>query len=452
VAFLCRMKIEEMNGAIELAARVVSSVVYSLPQERGMARELADAESAEKRGYFLPDEDERVREVFARYLSARVVLLEAVDAMGPVFAFQRGGRCEVDEWRLCLRAFVVGFTSAAILLRMGTFMVDLAGGRPVVWKKLDEPESRYGIPAKSFTQVYKRLSSARNMWRFHESLMFCEVNRDDVLSLKNDAEVGELVEVLLQEEEFLTYRKRDFLRRKLGYTVHSFTRRHVSGYEKVMFHLLKLSGSAVAEMRQPFVKPLGQGKRVTPEVMAVLRPLLRAGDILVTRHDDAMSNLFLPGFWPHVALYMGGVEERGRMGVSRNEKDGCSGEGVCFLESKKDGVLFRPMEDTLQVDALMVLRPQMSEVLIADALRRAMAHEGKLYDFSFDFRRADRLACTELVYRAYHGLGGVVLELHRHSGRSCISAEDLTGQLLGSGSFLKVLEFGVVADRIKLHE
>ena len=439
---------------IEYSSRSVRSVALAVPVESSLARELEDAEAAEERGYFLPDEDDRVRGVFARYLSVRVVLLEAVDAMGPVYdALGAGddvGEVDDENWISCLRAFVVGFTAAAILVRMGAYMVDLAAKRPVVWEKLDEPEPRYGIPKKSFSAIYKRLGSTRQMWRFHEALMFYEVHREDVEALSGDPVVGELVSMLREEDAFLQYSKRDYLKRKFDYSVHSFKRRHLSGYKKVMFHMLKLSGSAIAEIKQPFVKELGQGKRVTAGVMDTVRPLLRAGDVLVTRHDDAMSNLFLPGFWPHAALYIGDVDERERMGVSREVKAGCCRDGVCFLEAKKDGVLFRPMEDTLQVDAFIVLRPQLEADEIAQALIRVMSHEGKLYDFSFDFCKSDRLACTELVYRAYHGVGEVCFELIRHSGRSCISAEDMIDQALSSGSFVKVLDYGVDEDVIRV--
>lgn len=435
------------------AARSVRSVVSAMPKRDEMEVELADAEAAQTRGYFLPDEDERLREVFARYLAVRSVLLEGVESIQPLLD-QSGLDGGDSDWEARLRAFVVGFTAATMLVRSASFIVELADERPVVRKKLDEAEPRYGIPVKSFTMVYKGLSSSRRMWRFHEAMMFFEVHGEDVGALRDDPVVGELVEVLAEEALFLRYRKRDYLKRKWDYRLHSFRRRHVSGYRKVMFHLLKLSGSAIAEMRQPFIKSPGQGKRVTPEVVATVEPLLRAGDVFVTRHDDALSNLFLPGFWPHAALYIGDEEEREGLGVRLSESDDRLPDGIRFLEAKKDGVLFRPIAETLRVDAFMVLRPRLSLEYRVDALMRAISHEGKLYDFMFDFRKADRLACTEVIYRGFHGVGPegdrVAFELRRHSGRPCISAEDLIEQALGSGGFTKVADFGVEGDVVRV--
>lgn len=446
-----------VGSLIERAARSVRAVASAMPLRGAMERELREADAAQERGYFLPDEDERVRELFARYLSVRAVLLEVVESIQPVLD-EAGGDARAagqaaPDWDRRLRAFVVGFSAATMLVRSAGFIVDLAHDRPVVWKKLDEAEPRYGIPVKSFTMVYKNLGSSRRMWRFHEALMFYEVHREDVAALRGCPAVGSLVDILDEEEPFLNYRKRDYLRRKWRYKLHSFRRRHISGYKKVMFHLLKLSGSAVAEMRQPFVKAPGQGKRVTAEVIGSIRRVLRAGDVIITRHDDAMSNLFLPGFWPHAALYIGEEDERRQLGVRLAESDGRSLDGFHFLEAKKDGVLFRPITETLHVDAFMVLRPRLEPAYLAEVLARALSHEGKLYDFLFDFRKADRLACTEVVYRSYHGIGPecgpVTFELARHSGRPCISAEDLIAQALVSGHFEKLADFGVERDVIQ---
>ena len=37
----------------------------------------------------------------------------------------------------------------------------------------------------------------------------------------------------------------------------------------------------------------------------------------------------------------------------------------------------------------------------AQAIWNAFSHQGKPYDFEFDFTTEDKLVCTELVYRSY---------------------------------------------------
>ena len=443
-----------ISAAIERAAMSVRSVAAAMPARNNMQQELADAEAAQLRGYFLPDEDERLRDVFVRYLSLRATLLEVVGSIqGLIGQIDEAGERE-ETWNDRLRAFIIGFLAAAMLMRAASFVVDLAAGRSVVKKKLDEAEPRFGIPAKSFTAVYKNLGSYRSMWRFLSAARFYELHDEDIAGLARDQHMKGLIELLDEESKYFQYSKQGYLRRKLHYRLHSFKRRHVSGYKKVMFQLLKLSGRVVSEMRQPFVKAHGEGKRVTTDVLATIKPLLRAGDVLITRHDDAMSNLFLPGYWPHAALYIGDAQERRELGVELAGAGALRTEEFHFLEAKKDGVLLRRIEETLNVDAFMVLRPRLGQEQRARALSRGLTHEGKLYDFMFDFRVAERLACTEVIYRTYHGIGEldrvVSFELKRHSGRPCISAEDLIEQALGSGHFEKLADFGVEEDTVRI--
>ena len=404
----------------------------ALPNRASIEQYLGQLAAAEERGYFLPDEDEGLRELYSHYLALRLSLLECVREVS-------GGKLSIKGTE-SLPEFMVAYAAACLLMRAGSFIVEMATAHPIVMKKLDEPEPRFGLESKIFTRIYSSLTSPKRRWGFFEATRYYEAHRAEIVALKDDAVLGPVVELLLAEEVTVSARRRDFLKTRLAYRIHSFIRRNHSGLHKTMFQMLKLSGSAVAELKQPFVKPLGAGKRVTPEVRARLLAFLQPGDVLVMRHDDAMSNLFLPGFWPHAAFYIGTNGQRTVLGV---QSDKAIGEPICFLEAKKDGVKLRPPEDTLQVDSFTVLRPTISDAERAEAVSRGLTHAGKLYDFIFDFAAADRLACTELVYRSYHSVGPVAFELQAHAGRPCLSAEDLLNQAVGGGWFEPVLIYGV---------
>ena len=414
---------------------IVLASANALPTGASIEGLLAQSAEAEKRGYFLPDEDEKLREVYSVYLAVRSSLLECVHEIS-------GGQLSM-KGTTSLPEFMVAYAAACLLVRSANFIVELAAKNPIGRKKLDEAEPRYGLEAKNFTRIYESLTSPKRWWGFFEAVRYFQAHRDEIVAYAADPVLGPIVELLLAEEAFVVARRRDFLKRRLGYRIHSFLRRNHSGYQKTMFKLFKISGSAVAELKQPFVKPSAVGKRVTPEVRERLEAFLQPGDVLVTRHDDALSNLFLPGFWPHAAFYVGNHSERESLGVR------CECEikdSVRFLEAKKDGVKLRPPEDTLRVDAFTVLRSTLAPEDRAEAVSRSLTHAGKLYDFIFDFGAADRLACTELVYRSYHSVGEVAFELQPHAGRHCLSAEDLLNQAIGRGWFEPVLVYGVRGD------
>lgn len=428
------MEAERMSGMDHRS--ILLAAAAALPRREDLAPYIEDVAKAEARGYFLPDEDERLREIYCRYLAVRSSLLDCLLDLSR----GRWAHRETDD----LSDFVVAYAAACLLVRAASYLVELTEDAPITRKKLDEPEPRYGLEAKTFTRIYQSLTSPRRWWGFWDATHFYQKQREEILELRGDGSMGPIIELLIAEESFVPRSRKVFLKKRLSYRVHSFLRRSLSGYQKVMFNMFQLSGHSIAELKQPFVKPIGAGKRVTDEVRSRLEAFLQPGDVLVTRHDDALSNLFLPGFWPHAAFYVGSNEQRASIGV---DSELLIGPEVRFLEAKKDGVRLRPANDTLQVDAFVVLRPSLPNADVVNAVGRALTHAGKLYDFIFDFTASNRLACTELVYRSYHGVGPVELALQPHAGRHCLSAEDLINQVVGNGWFEPVLVYGLVGDQ-----
>jgi hypothetical protein len=121
-----------------------------------------------------------------------------------------------------------------------------------------------------------------------------------------------------------------------------------------------------------------------------------------------------------------------------------------ILEARKDGVLLRDVADALSVDALSVIRPRVTPPAIGAAIDRALSHRGKLYDFDFDFFTADRLVCTEVVYRAYDGLDGIRFELTERAGKPTLSAEDILWMAIRRNGFEPLAVFGVRGTRRRL--
>jgi len=420
------------DSAIASAWNTLQAAYPALPRRQDLGVELADANAAQERGYYLPDEDERLRKTYLQYLGARSSLWQMVNDL------------KHRQLKKDLRVFGLTFCAASMLLRSATFGIALAKERPVVWKKLDEAEPRFGLPRKSFTQIYRSLSSPLSISRYHHARKYYEKHRTSIHHSLRKANMEAMIPWLEEEEPYFEPKKPSLWTNILNYRLYSLSRRTSSGYTKVMFHLFRLSGSAIAEMKQPFVKPRGAPKRVTADIRQEVQKHLKPGDVFITRHDDAMSNLFLPGFWPHAALYLGSPKERKKLGISDRGDD-----NITILEAKKDGVKFRTLSETLTVDAFVVLRPKVTTSELKEALTRALTHEGKLYDFLFDFRKTERLACTEVVYRAFHGIGSWQLELTKRSGHHTLSAEDLMHQGLKQGLFEVILIFGVDQQALK---
>ncbi len=398
-----------LQDALHNGTTTLIAVAPTLPREADIESELEDARRAAARGYFLPDEDERARAAFARYLRARAALLQTIEDLRP--HVRKNG----DE---NLPAFAVALAAACMLVRSARYLVRLCEEHPTIAKKLDEPDQNSGIPRKAFTQIYQSLARPANLYRFFQALRYARDHEAEIAALAADPLIAPIIQILKEERPHAAaIRKRILVNHRLRYWTHSLRRRRRATLSNVLFALFEVSGRAVAEMR------LGKPKQVTPAIRESARSLLRPGDVLVTRHHDAMSNLFLPGFWPHAALYLGDEEHE-------------------VLEAKKDGVKFRKLEETLSVDAFTIIRPKLSSQDLTTALARARTHVGKLYDFEFDFRRADRLVCTEVIYRTYHGIGGIHFTPAQRAGRVCLTAEQLLDHALAHHGFEPIAIFG----------
>ena len=62
---------------------------------------------------------------------------------------------------------------------------------------------------------------------------------------------------------------------------------------------------------------------------------------------------------------------------------------------------------------------------------------------TFDFFRSDRLVCTEVIYRAFDGVGGISIPLRERAGRPTLSAEDLLDLAVDGGGFMPVAVAGL---------
>jgi hypothetical protein len=159
------------------------------------------------------------------------------------------------------------------------------------------------------------------------------------------------------------------------------------------------------------------------------KTLLEPGDILLERREWYLTNVGIPGFWSHAALYIGTPDQRRayfddpdtaswilQQGAQSFEKllqqtypqahyqslmPGKDGHHPAVLEAIGKGVVFTSIEFSAACDSLAVLRPRLAKKDKARALFRAFQYFGRPYDYNFDFLSENSLVCTELIYKAY---------------------------------------------------
>lgn len=396
--------------AVEALALAVDELAAIVPEDELIA-------SAVDRGYFRPDEESALISWFARFLTIRTGLWEVLGDVSRPVEGSVHRVLDLPGWR----CFVLGYTSACLIVRLDMLLLEEVAGDSLTQRKLNEGSEVHRIPRKQYTAVFESFTNPGKAHSMDQAMRFARRHRQRLDALTDDPVVGGLVADLGTREAVLEPSRRRYLALLGSYLGHAFRRTGASARQQALFSALETGGRLASEIHDQWTP-----SRITEDVRRSLAELLQPGDVLVTRHDRAFTNLFLPGYWPHAAMYIGSEADRRRMRVELDAERAARWSGDRrVLEALKDGVLFRPLDETLAVDAVAVIRPQLDQIELARAIERAALHEGKLYDFDFDFFRSDRMVCTEVVYRAFDGLGSLRLQLTERSGRPTLSAEDL---------------------------
>ena len=117
------------------------------------------------------------------------------------------------------------------------------------------------------------------------------------------------------------------------------------------------------------------------EIMDLLEP----GDVLLRRYNHYLGSIFIPGYWSHVAIYVG-----------EDKVIHMLGNGI----AKEDILTF------MRTDDMVVLRST-DAAMIKGAIIKAQEYFelGIGYDYNFDFVDKSKMSCTELVNTCYESPG-----------------------------------------------
>lgn len=168
----------------------------------------------------------------------------------------------------------------------------------------------------------------------------------------------------------------------------------------------------------------GKDGFINPEQAIEMGQVMQPGDIMLQRRNWHLSNVGIPGFWTHSAIYTGNLAAMNEYFASEfpfdghntfaeyvqakypkvyelyntNDKDGYP---RAVIEAIAPGVVLQSLPTSADADFVVALRPRLlnkrDKML---ALFKAFSHQGKPYDYNFDFDTRDALVCSELVFDA----------------------------------------------------
>lgn len=218
---------------------------------------------------------------------------------------------------------------------------------------------------------------------------------------------------------------------------------------KAWFPIQRGASLAVSHLRLPVRK----GGLIRRRQLREILPLLAPGDVLLQRREWVFTNVGLPGFWTHAALFVGTPKEREALASDasvrawlREYRGGAQDLEACLgavattcrragdhfparvIEALAPGVIFSSMERSAACDGLAVLRPRLSPHEKAAALIRAFHFLGRPYDFAFNFATDSALVCSEVVVKSYEageGTHGLSLPVTCLAGHAVVPPNDV---------------------------
>ena len=191
----------------------------------------------------------------------------------------------------------------------------------------------------------------------------------------------------------------------------------------------------LVETRQGYLRELSATERVA--LQGRLQPL----DVLLEKTPFRLTDKSIPGHYGHVAVWVGTERELRELElwddplVRPYQERIRAGAGI--VEALRSGVELNTLEHFLNIDDLLVIRPQpMARGEVRAAVRRAFAQLGKEYDFNFDVESDRRIVCSELAFVVFPDVAWATTKV---LGRASISPDQVAVKASPGGSFTPVI-------------
>ncbi|MHC1764645.1 MAG: YiiX/YebB-like N1pC/P60 family cysteine hydrolase [Verrucomicrobiia bacterium] len=380
------------------------------------------------RGYFTPDEDDRVRQGVLSYRNHRLAAYEIIFRNRNYATMERGP----GEYG----CFLLAFGAALVLYAKSLRIIEFAEHVPLLRAKINEPDVKFDLEEGFFDDVVACYSQPRNFKALSQANTFWWRHRRAIQKFVREAGLDWVwsAGLIRRQRRLVRHRLFHVLWQRLRHDWRAFVQTLLSPFRQARRGFETFLGGRFADARVTS----GPACAITPEMVAVLRENLRPGDVLLMRNDSRLTAALLPGFWTHAALFLGSKTDLEHLGLPAHphgarhwqEIPESPAASALVLEALFPCVQVNPLEKCLQVDHLAVFRPGLPASDVAAAIGEGLGHLGKPYDLDFDFNNTSRVVCTELIYRSYHSRGNIRFTLTKRLGRYTLSGDDIVAHVL----------------------
>lgn len=137
------------------------------------------------------------------------------------------------------------------------------------------------------------------------------------------------------------------------------------------------------------------------QAVALMKQKLKPLDLIFETRKYVLSNLTIPGYWGHVAVWLGTKEELEQTGVWDKEFFKPFREAVeagsNIVEIRKSGMQFVSLADFISLDETAITRVKGITENIESVMEGLSEQLDAKYDFTFNALTPDKLTCAEMI-------------------------------------------------------
>jgi hypothetical protein len=380
---------------------------------------------------------ERVRRAWASYLDYAVELDQLVDVHEHFYQMS-----PIDHGQFRAQSFLIGFVALVAQVDTGLAISQAVDNARAVETLLNEANPTLGLTKDTYLRLRMGLSRADTLLRLQAAHAYVKW-----LGARGFYKSPADAELVHQTRE----RNKGILKR-LGEDPEVLLDNPLDTFENLAFVAWLPLQKHVA-VGISVIRTTHRENFVSLEDIARIRPQLAPGDVLLERRNWYLTNIGLPGFWPHAALHTGTLAEMDAYfadDAARTPTGGAapsaylaehlpkvhaalaskSAQGYenSVIEAIGEGVVIDPLEQSAHADYVAALRPRLSKADTLASLLRAFSHFGKPYDYDFDFVTDETVVCSELVFKALQpapNKAGIDFPLTPTSGRLVLPPNDI---------------------------
>ena len=352
-----------------------------------------------------------------------------------------------------ITSFLIGYKAALVIFKHNSKLILETAKNSFLISKLNEEYPRKEIKKYTYDRIVSNMTNPTYIRDLDiaSELFNREVNRISLLP-PDTSKQEDIYSRLILDIKQLNYSYSNYRQTIIdNFTIlplEASELLNIHNIEKIVNEMISDAGGQLKAIQKFLMTvsgdikiPLIEGLRFSERKKKQIKTSLQPGDLILTYSRGYMSNIFLPGYFKHILVYTGyhTSDNSSLRNLILNEQQTLKIKPEHdIIESVSEGVVTSNFDYILDgyVNRLAIFRPNLSKNEINSAMIKLHSFLGFEYDFNFDLENGEKQACTELIYRAYNGLGTLDFKLNDILGLGLLtlSGDDYLKNLMNNNS------------------